>query len=593
MVRCNPPREWARVTAHWLKESRYADLPWVKRFLTKLEGASSDADLRRLKKQLENFIQYIDTGSVPAAEPTSSAPSASPSVDEINQALLMGTLGIGQSGQPVLMPGTHAADPGRPPHGGRQRRRAAPPQPEPGSISSGDMRPITLIPRFYDELRRTAPAVAESRRIRNEMMAWEREVADGETDPEDDNRLVNLLCEALNEVGPPGLYFGAHPGDGADFGWWPVGEDIDEADTADDTSSAATEPPYPPTDDPGGQEDPPVGAWLQHGSAIHINAIPWATDDIRLIPNGWSYTPTGWQRGGGVDAPATIRRAATESWPRGGGRWFLVDNRGNWSQRDVDRVPVEQLIDVHTIEEWDEAAGTEAVPTGPQPGGPTVIANIEVKGDHATARLAVWDHDLRIQQQLGSSASGHNTRFRVVGPENVLIHWYGQAPFQAPYPPGALIHYTVMGPADDEPDTADEEPSSAELVAVLDEFTRAYAEAALWSTNDESDESGGVPLDRNYGISDIALTTLRRMRSDCIQFQAVNAAALRESGLSDSRAGHDFWLNRNGHGTGFWDEEGAFDPRDPRFGPLHTLDAAAKRWGEFNLCVDDDGTIYG
>ena len=38
----------------------------------------------------------------------------------------------------------------------------------------------------------------------------------------------------------------------------------------------------------------------------------------------------------------------------------------------------------------------------------------------------------------------------------------------------------------------------------LDAFTNAYIETMLWSTNDESDEKGGEPLDTNYGPTDIA-----------------------------------------------------------------------------------------
>ena len=45
----------------------------------------------------------------------------------------------------------------------------------------------------------------------------------------------------------------------------------------------------------------------------------------------------------------------------------------------------------------------------------------------------------------------------------------------------------------------------------LDDFTGAYVECALWSTNDESDESGGVPMDENYGIDDIDPATLGKM----------------------------------------------------------------------------------
>ena len=42
----------------------------------------------------------------------------------------------------------------------------------------------------------------------------------------------------------------------------------------------------------------------------------------------------------------------------------------------------------------------------------------------------------------------------------------------------------------------------------MDDFTLAYIEAALWSTNDQSNEQGGEPLDKNYTIDDIDAAAL-------------------------------------------------------------------------------------
>jgi hypothetical protein len=38
--------------------------------------------------------------------------------------------------------------------------------------------------------------------------------------------VVDALIEALDDFAPDGCYFGAHEGDGADFGFWPVAETV-------------------------------------------------------------------------------------------------------------------------------------------------------------------------------------------------------------------------------------------------------------------------------------------------------------------------------------------------------------------------------
>ena len=118
----------------------------------------------------------------------------------------------------------------------------------------------------------------------------------------------------------------------------------------------------------------------------------------------------------------------------------------------------------------------------------------------------------------------------------------------------------------------------------LDAFTRAYIECALWSSMDNSNEQGGGPLDLNYDITDIAPETLACMAADCADFQASNAEHLAD--YPDENAGHDFWLTRNGHGCGFWENDFST--------PEHceALTAAAKARGSCDLYVGDDGKIY-
>jgi len=113
------------------------------------------------------------------------------------------------------------------------------------------------------------------------------------------------------------------------------------------------------------------------------------------------------------------------------------------------------------------------------------------------------------------------------------------------------------------------------------EFLRAYIDAALWSSNDESDDQGGEPLDRNYSAEDIAPVALTIMRADCDKFLTANAADIDGN---VSQAGHDFWLTRNGHGVGFEDRDYYID-RD-------RLAERARAYREVSLYVGDDGKIY-
>lgn len=130
----------------------------------------------------------------------------------------------------------------------------------------------------------------------------------------------------------------------------------------------------------------------------------------------------------------------------------------------------------------------------------------------------------------------------------------------------------------------------ATLKAILvDEFTRGYIACALWSSNDESTPQGGEPMDSNYSITDIAPETLAQMCADCADFQSTHGALLAqayEHPYEAQRAGHDFWLTRNGHGAGFWDRDEI--PRE--LGAL--LTAASKQYKDVDLYIGDDGKIY-
>lgn len=119
---------------------------------------------------------------------------------------------------------------------------------------------------------------------------------------------------------------------------------------------------------------------------------------------------------------------------------------------------------------------------------------------------------------------------------------------------------------------------------VNDDFLAAYIEAALWSSNDDED----VPIDSNYGPDDLSPELLAEMTEDCRLFleqhgHLITAENCR-TGNYLSQAGHDFWLNRNGHGCGFWDGDWQDEVGEK-------LSEACEAFGESNLYVND-GKIY-
>jgi len=132
-------------------------------------------------------------------------------------------------------------------------------------------------------------------------------------------------------------------------------------------------------------------------------------------------------------------------------------------------------------------------------------------------------------------------------------------------------------------------------VSASEDFVKAYIEAALWSSTDHSRPDGGDPLDDKYSEDDLAPETLARMREDCDKFVARCGYLLDKSTCrrgtgeysKDAQAGHDFWLNRNGHGVGFWD--GDWLPEELG----EQLSQGAKGFREFNLYVGDDGKVHG
>jgi hypothetical protein len=95
-----------------------------------------------------------------------------------------------------------------------------------GSVSTGTLRPEDLLPAFASIMRQFLDANGHSAIyveraetiVRNDF--YDMELAE---------ELVSTLMDGIQGYCPPFIYFGAHPGDGADFGFWPDWDALDEA----------------------------------------------------------------------------------------------------------------------------------------------------------------------------------------------------------------------------------------------------------------------------------------------------------------------------------------------------------------------------
>ena len=99
----------------------------------------------------------------------------------------------------------------------------------------------------------------------------------------------------------------------------------------------------------------------------------------------------------------------------------------------------------------------------------------------------------------------------------------------------------------------------------FEHFFSGYLAAALWSSSDEIDGEHVNLDDPRLTLDDDTKSELRdgsakffikhySLLSDYVEKRTVSV----DSGVFAEKwscAGHDFWLNRCGHGTGFWDRD--------------------------------------
>jgi hypothetical protein len=93
-----------------------------------------------------------------------------------------------------------------------------------GSVSSATVRPEDLIPAFVSEMERQKPLRREHRKRLTRIKQWMDRpnyftacYEGAETEAFYD---LEWLLDTLGEYAPTGFYFGSHPGDGADYGFW-------------------------------------------------------------------------------------------------------------------------------------------------------------------------------------------------------------------------------------------------------------------------------------------------------------------------------------------------------------------------------------
>jgi hypothetical protein len=91
-----------------------------------------------------------------------------------------------------------------------------------GTVSRATMRPEDLIPAFLDVLPKSSPVRLD---IESRLPTGDDE---SYFDSEESSWDLESLFDALNDMAPPYCYFGAHEGDGSDYGFWVSWDSLNE-----------------------------------------------------------------------------------------------------------------------------------------------------------------------------------------------------------------------------------------------------------------------------------------------------------------------------------------------------------------------------
>lgn len=95
-----------------------------------------------------------------------------------------------------------------------------------------------------------------------------------------------------------------------------------------------------------------------------------------------------------------------------------------------------------------------------------------------------------------------------------------------------------------------------------------YLECAAWADSPTDDDGmSGELLDFAPHAEEMAL-------ADCMRFVGINWALIQDN--DPEQVGHDFWLTRNHHGSGFWDRPEIYGGADS----AEALTFSAQSFGE-------------
>ena len=99
-----------------------------------------------------------------------------------------------------------------------------------GSISTGTLRTQDLLPAFVSALESLSPMGTNHPYLGDAYQILEQ----GTDDESEASETLSDIEHELNNICPPFVYFGTLEGDGADFGFWPDRDALDEALTQHD-----------------------------------------------------------------------------------------------------------------------------------------------------------------------------------------------------------------------------------------------------------------------------------------------------------------------------------------------------------------------